>query len=344
MIRVGIAGATGYTGSELIRILTRHPRTEIAWLTSEQSAGRKYSEVYPGPWDMELISLQTALTRADQVDAVFLALPHAQSAVPVRAFHATGVTVIDLSADYRLRDPDVFARWYGLEHAAPDLLDQAVYGLCEVYRTDIAGATLIANPGCYPTSVNLALYPLARAGQLARRIIVDSKSGISGAGRTPKLPYHFAEANENMSPYKAGYRHRHIAEMEQVLGQAHGTAQDFAFTFVPHLAPLTQGILSTIYVSVSEGTQEADIWDLYGEAYADEPFIQLLPAGTLACVRHTSHTNCCAISITPVDPDRPDGTDYVIAASLDNLIKGASGQAVQNMNIALGLEETAGLL
>lgn len=344
MIRIGIAGATGYTGYELIRILERHPEVEIAWLTSERNAGRPYSEVYPGPWDMELITLETALRRAGEVDVVFLALPHAESIGPVRAFRGTGVTVIDLSADYRLRDPAIYAKWYGLEHDASDLLREAVYGLCEIYRSSIVGANLIANPGCYPTSVNLALYPLARAGWLQPRIIVDSKSGVSGAGRKAKLDYLYVEANENMTPYNVGRRHRHIAEMEQVLGGANGQRADYAITFSPHLAPFNQGILSTIYASVAEGITEAEIRSLYGETYAQEPFIVLLPSGVQASVRHTSHTNRCAISLTPADPERPDGTDYVIAASIDNLVKGASGQAVQNMNIALELEETTGLL
>ncbi len=343
MISVGIAGATGYTGYELMRLLERHPHTEPVWLTSEQSAGKQYSDVYPGPWDTTLITLEAALERADEVDVVFLALPHAQSVQPVRAFHDTGVTVIDLSADYRLRDPARYAHWYGLDHGAPDLLERAVYGLCEVYRTDIAGARLIANPGCYPTSVNLALYPLAKAGWLQPRIIVDSKSGVSGAGRKPKLAYHYVEVNENISPYNVGYRHRHIAEMEQVLGQVGTTRANYTFTFVPHLAPFSQGILSTLYVSVTPDVREADIRALYAETYADEFFIQLLPPGSQASVRHVAHTNHCAISITAVDPDRPTGTDYVIVASIDNLVKGASGQAIQNMNIALGYTETAGL-
>ncbi len=344
MIRVGIAGATGYTGFELLRLLARHAQTQLVWLTSERSAGRRYREVLPGPWDHELISLEAALARADEVDVVFMALPHAASIEPVRAFHGTGATVVDLSADYRLADTDQYARWYGIPHTAPDLLQAAVYGLCEVNRPDIVGARLIANPGCYPTSVNLALYPLAKAGWLQSRVIVDSKSGVSGAGRKAQLPYLYAEANENMSPYNVGYRHRHIAEMELVLGQANSQVQEFDITFAPHLAPLTQGILSTMYVSVGHGVSEADIRALYAETYATEPFIQVLPPEALASIRHVSHSNGCAISITPTHPDRADGTDYIVVSSIDNLIKGASGQAVQNMNIALGLSETAGLL
>lgn len=343
MIRVGIAGATGYTGFELLRILTRHAQTQLVWLTSERNAGRKYSAVFPSPWDHELISLKTALTRAAEVDVVFTALPHAESIEPVRAFHDTGATVIDLSADYRLTDGDQYARWYGVPHTAPDLLRSAVYGLSEINRQEIVGARLIANPGCYPTSVNLALYPLAKAGWLQSRVIVDSKSGVSGAGRKAKLPYLYAEANENLSPYNVGYRHRHIAEMELVLGQANGRTQEFDILFAPHLAPLSQGILSTMYVSVRRGVSEADIRSMYAETYAAEPFIQVLPPEALASVRHVSHSNGCAISITPARPERPEGTDYIVVSSIDNLIKGAGGQAVQNMNIALGLAETAGL-
>lgn len=344
MIRVGIAGATGYTGFELLRILARHAQTEVAWLTSERNAGRKYSEVLPSPWDQELVNLKSALARAAEVDVVFLALPHAESIEPVRAFHDTGTTVIDLSADYRLADVDQYARWYGIPHTAPDLLQKAVYGLCEVNRQEIVGARLIANPGCYPTSVNLALYPLAKAGWLESRVIVDSKSGVSGAGRKAKLPYLFAEANENISPYNVGYRHRHIAEMELVLNQANGKQREFEITFVPHLAPLNQGILSTMYVSVQPGVTEAEIRSLYAETFADEPFIQVLSPEALASIRHVSHSNGCAISITASNPERTNGSDYVIVSSIDNLIKGASGQAVQNMNIALGLPETVGLL
>ena len=263
---------------------------------------------------------------------------------PVRAFHNAGVTVIDLSADYRLTDTKVYQRWYSIEHTAPDLVDKAVYGLSEAYRDQIRGATLIANPGCYPTTVNLALLPIARAGWLPPKVIVDSYSGVSGAGRTPKLPYHFVEANENITPYNAGRRHRHLAEMEQVLGEATGIFPPCHITFVPHLAPLNQGILSTIHVSLEPGCTEAKVRQQMETCWGREPFIQLLPSGTFASVRHTSYSNRCAISVTAAEPDDQDCTDLIIVSSIDNLIKGASGQAIQNMNIALGLPETAGLL
>jgi len=351
VFKAGIAGATGYTGYELIQIIQRHPHLTIGWLTSESSAGQRYSDVYDAPWDIPLISLADALQRADEVDVVFLCLPHAASIEPVKAFHAAGVAVIDLSADYRLDDAQIYERWYGVPHTAPELLGEFVYGLCEVYRERIRGAQRIAVPGCYPTSVNLGLYPLAKAGWLSERVIVDSKSGVSGAGRKSKLMYNFVEAHENLTPYSIGYRHRHVAEMEQVLNRAssNGVNKQHRFTFSPHLLPVNRGILSTMYVTVSPGVSEADVHGLYAETYANEPFIQLLPPGKMASLRHTTNSNRCAISVQPVDPaqaagSNTDGTEYIIVATLDNLLKGASGQAVQNFNIATGLEETTGLL
>ena len=343
MVRAGIAGATGYTGIELVQLIQRHPQLEVGWITSESSAGKHLSDVHAVPWDFPLISLDTAYGRAGDVDVVFLCLPHGESIEAARRFAAAGVRVIDLSADFRLSDPAAYRRWYGKEHSAPEMLSQFVYGLCEVNRAQIRGAQLIANPGCYPTTVNLGLYPLAKAGWLSERVIVDSKSGISGAGRAAKLPYLFVEANENMSPYSVGYRHRHIAEMELVLNGVTRSGPH-RFTFSPHLLPANRGILSTMYVSVPAGVTEQEVHDLYRETYAGEPFVHVLPAGQLATLRHVTYSNRCAISITTANPDQPDGPDYIIVASEDNLIKGASGQAIQNFNIAAGLDETAGLL
>jgi len=344
MYKAGIAGATGYTGIELVQLIHRHPHLEIGWVTSESKAGSTLSEVHAVPWNYPLISLEEGIARANEVDVVFLCLPHAASIEPVRAFQAQGVRIIDLSADFRLADQHIYKQWYHTEHTAPELLSQFVYGLCEIYRDKIKGAQCIANPGCYPTTVNLGLYPLAKAGWLGRQIIVDSKSGTSGAGRKAALPYSYVEVNENFSPYTIGYRHRHIAEMEQVLNQATPTPQGFQFIFSPHLLPVNRGILSTMYINVANGVTEGDIRQLYTETYADEPFIHLLPAGQLASLRHTTHTNRCAISITTANPQTPDDGNYIIVASEDNLIKGASGQAIQNFNIAVGLKETDGLL
>lgn len=344
MQRAGIAGATGYTGYELIALIHRHPELEVGWLTSERSAGKRFNQIFSTPWDYPLIPLADAYLRTDEVDVVFLCLPHAESMEAVKRFYGAGVRVIDLSADFRLKDVDVYKRWYGVEHSAPELCAEARYGLCELFRSQLGGARLIASPGCYPTSVNLGLYPLAKAGWLGERVIVDSKSGISGAGRKTSLPYQFVEANENITAYSVGHRHRHIAEMEQVLGAANGEGRDHRFLFTPHLLPVNRGILSTMYVEAPAGVTEERIRELYEENYEGEPFIHLLPAGEQASLAHTVGTNRCAIAITAADPMLPEGGEFVISASIDNLIKGGSGQAVQSYNIAVGLDETAGLV
>ncbi|MCY4410225.1 MAG: N-acetyl-gamma-glutamyl-phosphate reductase [Caldilineaceae bacterium] len=343
MQRAGIAGATGYTGYELIALIHRHPELEVGWLTSERSAGKRFNQIFSTPWDYPLIPLADAYLRTDEVDVVFLCLPHAESMEAVKRFYGAGVRVIDLSADFRLKDVDVYKRWYGVEHSAPELCAEARYGLCELFRSQLGGAQLIASPGCYPTSVNLGLYPLAKAGWLGERVIVDSKSGISGAGRKTTLPFQFVEANENITAYSVGHRHRHIAEMEQVLGAANGEGRDHRFLFTPHLLPVNRGILSTMYVEAPAGVTEERIRELYEENYEGEPFIHLLPAGEQASLAHTVGTNRCAIAITAADPMLPEGGEFVISASIDNLIKGGSGQAVQSYNIAVGLDETAGL-
>lgn len=344
MYKAGIAGATGYTGLELIKIIHRHPQMELAWATSESSAGTPYSGVHPVPWDYPLIQLADALERADEVDVVFLCLPHTASIGPVRAFRDTGVRVVDLSADFRLLTADAYYKWYGIQHTAPELMPEFVYGLAEIYRQELRDASLIANPGCYPTSANLGLYPLAKAGWLSDKVIIDSKSGISGAGRKAKLIYNFVEANENMTPYNIGYRHRHIGEIEQVLNPVDPNGAKHRYYFTPHLLPVNRGILSTMYVSVPDGVSEVDVRSAYEETYAGEPFIHLLPSGELATLRHVTETNRCAISVMPANPDEQDGPDYIIVSTLDNLIKGASGQAIQCFNIAAGIDETAGLL
>lgn len=345
MHKAGIAGATGYIGYELIKLIHRHPHLEVGWLTSERNAGKRFDQVFSAPWAYPLISLADSYLRADEVDVVFLCLPHAESMEAVSRFYEKGARIIDLSADFRLKDVKAYKRWYGIDHIAPDLCAKARYGLCELYRSELGGAQLIANPGCYPTSVNLGLYPLAKAGWLGDRVIVDSKSGVSGAGRKANLTYQFVEANENITPYNVGHRHRHIAEMEQVLGAAGGDGggRPLRILFTPHLLPANRGILSTIYVDVSADVTEARIRQLYAENYADEPFIHLLPPGEQASLAHTVGTNRCALGITPADPSQPDGREYVITTSIDNLIKGGSGQAIQNYNIAVGLDETAGL-
>jgi N-acetyl-gamma-glutamyl-phosphate reductase len=347
MVKVGIIGATGYTGLELLRWLRRHPAAEVAWLTSESSAGQRLGDVFPAPPELGQRSL-IAWEDADLagVDAVFCCLPHVAAQGPVAAARKAGAKVIDLSADFRLHDPATYEAWYGHPHRETDLLRDAVYGLPELHREAIAQASLIANPGCYPTSVILGLAPLARRGWLAGPVIADSKSGVSGAGRKPTLKTHFVEANENLSPYSIGRAHRHVAEMEQELGLLDGGgsgrshALRWQLIFSPHLLPVNRGILSTLYVNLPHAVTEAELRALYAETYAGEPFTFLLPAGQVATLAHTVDTNYCAIGLTPV----PDSRTLIVTVSIDNLVKGASGQAIQNMNLLFGLDERAGLI
>lgn len=335
MLKVGIYGATGYTGFELVKIVRRHPQAEIAFATSERSAGQTLSDVFASPWKTPLIPAGDA--PLDAVDAAFLCLPHGASIPTVQRVVEAGVRAIDLSADFRLSDAQVYEQWYDTPHTATDLLSEAVYGLTELHREAIAGARLVANPGCYPTSVILGLYPLAQQGLISgERVIVDSKSGVSGAGRGLSLKTHFVEAHDNFSPYSIGHRHRHIPEMEAELGAALG--RPLSVTFSPHLLPVNQGILSTMYVTLVEPWSEGDLQALYRETYAGEPFVHILPAGELATLRHAVNTNRCAISLTPAGSDQ-----LVVCTAIDNLIKGASGQAVQNFNVMFDLEETLGL-
>jgi N-acetyl-gamma-glutamyl-phosphate reductase len=336
MIRAGICGVTGYAGYELLRWLKRHPATQIAFTTSESQAGKPLADVFPGPLDAPLLAVDAA--PLDQADVVFLALPHGAAGRLAQRARAAGVRVIDLSADFRLHTPDAYTRWYGHEHPAPELLP-APYGLPELNRDQLRGAALIANPGCYPTSVLLGLAPLLRAGAVrGPSVIVDAKSGVSGAGRAPKQNTHFVEVSENLAPYSIGRVHRHVAEMEQEAARlAGGSGPQIVFT--PHLLPINRGILSTIYVEIPDDWDEARVRSLYAEQYAGEPFVRLLPAGQLATIGHTAHTNQCAISLTLARPGL-----LIVVASEDNLVKGAAGQAIQNMNVMFGLDETAGLL
>ncbi|MBS1252431.1 MAG: N-acetyl-gamma-glutamyl-phosphate reductase [Anaerolineales bacterium] len=335
MLKAGIFGATGYTGFRLVDIVRRHPEVEIGFATSERSAGSRLSDVFACPWDIALIAAGDA--PLDEVDAAFLCLPHGASIPAVQRVVEAGVRAIDLSADFRLSDPQVYEQWYNTPHTATDLLAEAVYGLPELHREAVAGARLVANPGCYPTSVILGLYPLAKQNLISgNSVIVDSKSGVSGAGRGLSLKTHFVEAHANFSPYNIGHQHRHIPEMEAELSAA--LDRPLSVTFSPHLLPTNQGILSTMYVTLVEPWSESELLSLYGETYAGEPFVHVLPAGDLATLRHVVNTNRCTISLTLAGEDQ-----LIVCAAIDNLIKGASGQAVQNFNVMFGLEETTGL-
>jgi N-acetyl-gamma-glutamyl-phosphate reductase len=336
MIKVGVYGATGYTGFELVRILRRRPDVTLIWATSESQAGGNLRDAHPIPWDVPLVAEADADPAT--VDAVFCCLPHGVSMKTVVAARAAGARVIDFSADFRLRDPAVYQQWYGLPHAAPELLGGAVYGLPELYRHRIVQADLVAVPGCYPTSILLALYPLLRAGLVAGGpIIADSKSGVSGAGRKPSLKTHFVEASENFSPYNIGRAHRHWPEIAQEIDTLGGDGA--ALIFSPHLTPLNRGMLSTLYVSVLAGETLDSLHKIYEQTYDGEPFIWLLPEGQLATMAHAVRTNRCALSLTLAGPGQ-----LIVCSAIDNLVKGASGAAVQNFNLMFGPDETAGLL
>ncbi|MBM4411986.1 MAG: N-acetyl-gamma-glutamyl-phosphate reductase [Chloroflexi bacterium] len=336
MVRVGICGVTGYAGYEALRWLRRHRDVQIVFATSEAQAGKSLAEVYPGPLDTPLVAVDDA--PFDQVDVVLLALPHGAAArVAVKALDA-GAKVVDFSADFRLNTPETYAKWYGHAHEFPEMLP-IPYGLPEINRANIAGAKLVAAPGCYPTSVILGAMPLLKAGVVTdTTIIVDAKSGISGAGRAPKLNTLFAETHDTVTPYNIGHVHRHVGEIEQELAKVSAGAAPTVL-FNPHLIPVVRGMLSALYIKIDSSLSESAVRALYTEAYANEPFVRVLPAGQLAAMAHTTNTNMCAISVMLGQP----GT-AIIMSSLDNLAKGAATQAIQCMNIICGLDETAGLV
>ena len=335
MVKVGIFGASGYTGIELLKILRRHPQVEVVFGTSESSGGQKLSDIYPTTDELELVANDAA--PIEQIELAFLCLPHTAAQTQAKKLLTAGVKVIDLSADFRLKDAAAYKQWYAHDHHAPELLGEAVYGLVEVNRAQIKPAKLIANPGCYPTCAVLGVYPLAKAGLLPDApIIIDAKSGVSGAGRKPSLTTHFVEANENLSPYNIGHVHRHVPEMEQEISAAAGAPKKVIFA--PHLVPINQGMLATIYVRPKETMDTNALVSLYRQTYEAEPFVKVLAPGKLSAMRYVIGNNQCVISLTAVN-----GTAIIVSA-IDNLIKGASGQAVQNMNVMYDFEETTGLI
>jgi N-acetyl-gamma-glutamyl-phosphate reductase len=339
MIRAGIYGATGYTGYELVRLLARHPQVEVGFVTSESQAGRPLSVIFPQAPAYELVA--AAKAPLDQVDVVFLCLPHAAAAPTAVSALNAGKRVIDLSADFRLKERTVYEQWYKVSHPAPDWLAAAVYGLTEFARAELSEAQLVANPGCYPTSILLGLQPLLAAGlPLNGPIIADSKSGVSGAGRMPRQHTHFVEVAGNFTPYGIGRGHRHLPEIEQQIRSWQPDAPPLIFS--PHLLPVPRGILSTIYVNPDmvighRSSVIGEVRGLYEAAYEDEPFVDVLPEGEVATLAHVVHSNRCAIGLTMA------GSTLIITSAIDNLIKGAAGQAVQNMNVMVGFEETMGL-
>lgn len=340
MLNVGIVGASGYTGVELARILASHPEVRLTVATSRQYAGKPLAEVFPNLRKRVDILCENLAVEAlvERADFFFCAVPHKTAMDIVPRLLAAGKKVVDLSADFRIHDAAVYEAWYQ-PHSSPQFLAEAAYGLPELYRDTIAGARLTANPGCYPTSVILALTPLLRAGLIdADTLIIDSKSGTSGAGRAANVGTLFCEVTDGFKAYKVGGSHRHIPEIEQELSLAAG--RPVTITFTPHLLPISRGILSTIYASLTEAGKKADLQSLFEQTYGAEPFVRVLPAGTVPATQHVRGSNCCDIG---VQHDARTGRVIVMSA-IDNIVKGASGQAVQNMNLMHGFAETTGLM
>ena len=343
-IKVGIVGVSGYGGGELARLLTQHPGVELTYVTSGTYAGKPLSAALPG------INRQISLScekfdpavAAEKCDVVFLAGEAGMAMRAAPLLLEAGKKIVDLSADFRLKDPAVYKEWYKAEHTAPQLLDEAVYGLPELNRGSIKTATLVANPGCHVTAAVLALLPILDHIDL-NSIVIDSLSGVSGAGRSKfGLDYHFAELNESMRPYGVGGVHRHTPEIEQALGWR--TEQPVVVTFTPHLVPITRGILTTVYATLTSGPAEPDTMDwlhmhTYFGYYHDEPFVTVLQPGQFPATKHVTGTNFCHIGLAV---DRRTNR-VIIVSAIDNLVKGAAGQAIQNMNLMCGFDETAGL-
>ncbi|MBS2036310.1 N-acetyl-gamma-glutamyl-phosphate reductase [bacterium] len=329
--RVGLLGATGYSGRELVERLRRHSRLELVTAACRSDAGKSLAQVLPGAPDQPLSALEEV--DFSSLDTVFLCLPHAASAEWGEKALQSGCRVIDLSADYRLTSAELYQKVYNLAHPHPERLSQAVYGLTELHRAELREARLIANPGCYPTSVLLGLAPLLRQGLLSGLVLADSKSGVSGAGRSASLPNLFGEVSENVRPYAVGDQHRHRSEMLQQI-RAYGGSSDLLFT--PQVVSCFRGMLSNLYIDLPAG----DVWQIYADFYRQEPFIRLLEPGQTAQMSDSRQTNLCVLSLHPM----PEQGKLIVVSSIDNLVKGAAGQALQNLNAAKGWPETEGLL
>jgi len=340
--KIGVLGASGYTGSELVRLLLRHPRSEIVLLTAERSAGKAMRAVFPqfSPFTLpQLVAIESIDWAKAALDVAFCALPHATTQKVIKALLAAApaTKVIDLSADFRLADTAAYAKWYGHEHQAPELQKEAVYGLAEIHRRDIKKARLVANPGCYTTCAQLPLIPLIKAKAIELdEIIVDAKSGMTGAGRAAKESMLFSEVSEGFSAYGVGH-HRHMVELDQEFSVA--AEREVTVTFTPHLVPMNRGILSTIYVRGRRGRSPQDLHAILLKFYMKEPFVHVLPFGEVPQTRHVRGSNMTLIGVAN---DRIPGRAILVSA-LDNLVKGASGQAIQNMNLVMGWPETLGL-
>lgn len=338
MVKVAIVGASGYTGVELIRLLANHPAVEIACVTSRQNEGEGIAAAFPSLRKRIELVCDAADPQliASRAEIVFTALPHQTAMEVIPDLLAAGNRVIDLSADYRLRDVQTYQQWYQ-PHTSPELLAEAVYGLPEIYRQQVKGARLIANPGCYPTSIALALAPLLKQGLIdPATLIIDSKSGTSGAGRSAKLGSLYCEVNEGFAAYGVA-NHRHTPEIEQTLSDLAGAP--VVVNFTPHLLPVNRGILSTVYASLTPFRDRAELLQIYSDYYRNEPFVRVCPQGSLPNIAFVRGSNYCDLGLV----SDPRTGRVIVVSAIDNLVKGAAGQAVQNMNLLLGLAETTGL-
>ncbi len=338
MIKAGVIGAAGYGGGELVRLLSQHPETQLVALTGHSNAGKHMLEVFPHLRRYADLMVETLDVEklAQDADVVFLALPHGHAVDTATALIAQGVKVIDLGADFRFHDIGVYEQWY-VKHNNPALAQTAVYGMPEIWREQVKTAKLIGNPGCYPTSITLGLYPLLKEGLIdVKSIIIDSKSGVSGAGRTPSSTVVYSECSDSINAYKV-LSHRHTPEIERNLSDIAG--QEATVIFTPHLTPMTRGILSTMYANLTEKGKQADLRQLYEETYQDEFFVRVLPEGVWPHTKWVAGSNFCDINL---QVDERTGR-VVVCSAIDNLVKGAAGQAVQNMNLMFGLRETIGL-
>lgn len=338
MIKVGVVGGTGYTGVELLRLLARHPGVELSAITSRGEAGMAVSDMFPSLRRRVSLKFVTPQDAAlEKCDAVFFATPNGIAMKQAAELVAAGVRVIDLAADFRIRDIAEWQKWYGMEHAAPELVAEAVYGLPEVNREQIRSARVLANPGCYPTAVQLGFLPLIEAGLVdTEHLIADAKSGVSGAGRKAEVHTLLPEAADSFKAYGVP-GHRHLPEIRQGLSIAAG--QQVGLTFVPHLTPMIRGIHATLYGRLKPGADASDLQGLFEKRYADEAFVDVMPSGSHPETRSVRASNLCRIAV-----HRPQGGDTVVVLSvIDNLVKGAAGQAIQNLNIMFGFDEEAGL-
>jgi N-acetyl-gamma-glutamyl-phosphate reductase len=339
MVRAGIVGGTGYSGVELMRLLAQHPDVELVAVTSRKDVGTPVAKMFPSlRGHVQLDFTEPDRTALGKCDVVFFATPNGVAMTEARALLDAGARIVDLSADFRIRDVAEWEHWYGVKHASPELVAQAVYGLCEVNRASLREARLVANPGCYPTAVQLGLLPLVEAGVVdLDHLIADAKSGVSGAGRKAELHLAFSEASDNFMAYGVP-GHRHWPEIRQGLARAAG--REIGLVFTAHLTPMIRGIHATLYARV---TAEADFQALYRDRYADEPFVDVMPAGSHPDTRSVRAANLCRIAVHRPPETRTRSDTVVVLSVIDNLVKGASGQAVQNMNIMFGLPESSGL-